>query len=472
MRRTAGIIGILFLLALVIGCAQTQPMAKAPSPSDLVDHYISKALEFENKRDLVQAIEHYRLALTVDNQNPLAKEKIAQLQNTLEKRVEQHYRNGLDFYQKGEYSRARREFLTALRFNPDHTEALRMLKEQKLHDQEVKGYLVHSIQADETVSVLAKNYYGDSRKFQIIAEYNQMEDATKIRSGQEIKVPIIDGVPFFKGPDEQITLSGEVSESDLTDVIIVKRVIIHPVQPNESLSKLAIRYYGDYTNFSLLAQYNQLSEDANLKVGQEIRIPEIMDMPFLEKMAEAAESKVEKSDTVIQETSPATSEETREQVAVVDQTIRYRTLGLALFEEKKFEDAIIAFKETLKRKPDDPLSLEYLSASHFQLGLIFFGKEDYLTARDEFQTSLKYNEQCEKCEDYIKKSEETYMDVHYKKGLIHFRDEDLEKAIEDWELVYNMDPEYKDVANNLKKVRLLIERLESIKQSKEEEGSQ
>ena len=64
------------------------------------------------------------------------------------------------------------------------------------------------------------------------------------------------------------------------------------------------------------------------------------------------------------------------------------------------------------------------------------------------------------------------MDVHYKKGLIHFRDEDLEKAIEDWELVYNMDPEYKDVANNLKKVRLLIERLESIKQSKEEEGSQ
>jgi hypothetical protein len=64
-----------------------------------------------------------------------------------------------------------------------------------------------------------------------------------------------------------------------------------------------------------------------------------------------------------------------------------------------------------------------------------------------------------------------YKGVHYDKGLSYFENEKLADAIREWELVYTLDPNYKDVDRNLKKARTLLERLEKIKRSKTK-GSQ
>ena len=73
---------------------------------------------------------------------------------------------------------------------------------------------------------------------------------------------------------------------------------------------------------------------------------------------------------------------------------------------------------------------------------------------------------CDKCNDNIQKCEDTYMEVHYDKGLAYFGDQKLADAIVEWELVYALDPNYKDVNKNLTKAKTLLERLESIKRSK------
>lgn len=458
MRSIVTIICVFSLFALISGCVQTKSNIKVLSPTDLVEQYITTARQLEDKGDLVHALKQYQLALTVDSQNQYATEKISQLRKVFKDRIVKHYSDGLSFNKKGQYRNARREFLKVLMYDPDHSQVLKILKDQKLFTEEVEGYLIYKIQTNETISLLAKKYYGDSRKFQIIAEYNQMEDATKIRTGQTIKIPVIDGTFFFKRPEEQITLAREIPESELTDVINVKSDIIHVVQPGESLSKLAQYYYGDITYYSMLAQYNQLYEDAGLQVGKEIKVPEIIGLPLMGKSEGTAESE--------------TVDAQDNQAVLVNPIAKNRAHGLELFEAKKFEDAINTFNEVLDENPDDSVSLEYVSLSHFQQGLIFFGKEEYLTARDEFQKSLQYNEQCKKCGEYIKKSEETYIDTHYLKGLIHYRNEELEKAAKEWELVYSINPEYKDVANSLKKVRSLIERLEGIKQSNKEKDKQ
>jgi hypothetical protein len=41
----------------------------------------------------------------------------------------------------------------------------------------------------------------------------------------------------------------------------------------------------------------------------------------------------------------------------------------------------------------------------------------------------------------------------------------LPEAIEKWELVYAVDPNYKDVKRNIKKAKTLLERLEQIKKN-------
>ena len=89
----------------------------------------------------------------------------------------------------------------------------------------------------------------------------------------------------------------------------------------------------------------------------------------------------------------------------------------------------------------------------------------YQEAKKEFEISLQYNENCPTCQEYIKKSEETYMEIHYKRGVAHFGKEQLVEAIMEWELVRAIDSNYKEVANNIKKAKILLKRLEEIKKS-------
>ena len=478
MKTKIDILGIGLLFIFLSGCAQ--PTVKPPEP--VTNQYMVKAQEYEAKGDLVEALEQYKLALTVDPENQAAKEKRKKIEQELRELAENHYQTGLNYHRKGLYAQARKEFLTALRYTPDHEEAKNMLREHVLGDQQVKGYVLHTIQPNESISILAKKYYGDPKKFQIIAEYNQLKDATRVRVGQKVKVPVVEGVSFFAKAEDIIAISEKMPKPSPTEVVDDKDFITHTVKGGESLSKLAIRYYGDYKKFPIIARYNQLNENVGLRVGQKIKIPEIEDVSLIKKPAEKdvqpemktmttpvvekpREEAKEEEKKEVEQTGDEKQEEEKE-VASVDQTAHYRELGIEFFNERAYDAAIIEFKKVLNVNPTDKKALEYISASHFQQGLIVFGNEDYLAARDEFKTSLEYNKDCEKCSEYIEKCEETYMNVHYNKGIMFFRDEKLEKAIQEWELVSEIDPEYKDVDDNLKKSRKLLERLEKIKRSK------
>jgi tetratricopeptide (TPR) repeat protein len=82
-----------------------------------------------------------------------------------------------------------------LNLQPDYPEALKMLEPKK--HMAAKRCVEHTIQPGESLTMVAKNYYGDYKKFSIIADYNNLADATKIRVGQKIKIPEIEGVPFL-----------------------------------------------------------------------------------------------------------------------------------------------------------------------------------------------------------------------------------------------------------------------------------
>jgi tetratricopeptide (TPR) repeat protein len=561
MKNKAGIISVVFLLVLMVGCSTFG----TKSPETLAKEYTEKAQQYEKKGDLVEALNQYKLVLTVDPANQLAQQKRAALEPQLQKLAEEHYKNGVKFYNKGEYGPARKEFLTALRYNPEHANAKAKLTATSKDLGQVKRYIVHTVQADESISTLAERYYGDFRKFHFIAEYNELEDATQVRVGQDIKIPVIEGVPIITDRAAIQTDPGETAEPLPGEIITVKRFIIHTVQAEETLSKLAKMYYGDLTKFDVIAKFNDILVGTSVRVGQELKIPEVEGLPFL------VEGKVEETKTVAlpkdQTLTEAGAEKPKEleiikkPITIEDQTANYRELGIelyknkeysdaiielnkvlsvnpadqtaldymalayfekgrrsfdnkaysqaekefeaslkynkncpdcrdyinkiekksraslrdeaiALYKEKKFKEAIIKFEAVVKNDPKDSGALEYLEKSHFQQGLILFGKEDYLAARDEFKTALEYNKKCDQCEKNIQKSEDTYKEVHYDKGLAYFGDQKLAEAIQEWESVAALDPNYKDVNKNLTKAKTLYERLESIKRSKTQENTQ
>ena len=556
MKNKAFMIGVIFFIALIAGCAQVDKKPPA-SPAQLSEAYLAEAQAFEKNGDLVEELKYYQLALTVDPENQLAQEKSAMLEPQLKKLAEEHYQAGVKYYRQGHYPPARKEFLTALRYNPEHAEAKDKLTAARKEIEHVKRYIVHTLQPDETVSTLAQRYYGDYRKFHLIAEYNEMEDATKVTVGQEIKIPVIEGTPIMADPATIQTDSGEAPEALTGEVLTVKRYVIHTVQPEESLSKLAMIYYGDYKKYDVIAKFNSIEDGTSLRIGQELKIPEVEGLPFLAK----AEPEGLKTALPTEQKAAAVAAEPEKKETVEDQIANYRELGIELYHQNEYEDAIVELNKVLSVKPADKESLnyvslayfkkgqhafenrafsqaqkefeaslkynpdcsdcreymnkiekqnraniredaialynqkkykeaiakleavaeqnpqdsqvkEYLANSHFEQGLILFGKEDYLAARDEFKNALQYNKNCDQCEKNIQKCEDTFKQVHYDKGLAHFGDQKLADAIQEWESVARLDPNYKDVNKNLTKARTLLERLESIKRSKTQENKQ
>jgi len=484
MKTKAGIIGIIFLCVLVIGCAAIGIKPSQKTPQQLAEQYLAKAQEYEAKGDLVEALEQYKLLLTVDPENQLAQDKSTQIGQEIKRLAENHYRSGLAYYRNGRYTLARQKFLTALRYDPEHLRAKKMLTAQRELEQ-VDRYVLHTIQPDESISILAQRYYGDYKKFHLIARYNGLEDASKIRVGQQIKIPVIKGTPIMADPSEIQTDSGKAPKAKSGEIITVKRFIIHTVKAEESLSGLAQMYYGDYKKFDLIAKFNDMEETNSLRVGQEIRIPEVEGIPFLptEKDKDIKEIKIPEKVPMAEEIPQQEEEEEEEEEEVEeeevepeiekdetfeeDQSADYRELGIELFNQKNYADAIIELQKALNANPDDKVANNYLSLAYFEQGVIFSDNEDYTQAIEAFETSRHYNSDCERCETYIKKSEENFKAHHYRKGVSFFGEEKLAEAIDEWELVYEIDPDYMDVDEIIKKTRNLMELLEEIKRSKE-----
>jgi tetratricopeptide (TPR) repeat protein len=440
------ILGVL-MGVMIGGCAGIKDKFTGSKKEELVQSYIRSGQEYEDKGDLVQALNQYKLALTVDPKDKEAIEKRDLLEKNMRILAQEHYQKGITLREEGKYYLARQEFLTTLELQPDHAGALRAIKPKE--EIPVKKYILHTIKPGESLSMLAKIYYGDYRKFPIIAKFNNMPDATQTKVGQIIKVPEIEGVPL-------LTKKKEIEKG--------KKYVFHTIKPGESLSMVAKTYYGDYKKFPIIAKFNNMSDATQITVGQIIKVPEIEGVPLLASKQEIKAEAVKAPDSLPLE-EETKKDEGLEEEETIDEAANYRSLGIEHFNNKEYPDAIVEFNKALNANPDDKSVREYLYNTHFQYGIALFEKEDYMAAKKNFETSLSYNKDCQKCHDYIKRSEESYMETHYNRGLSYFGKQQLSEAVREWELVRAVDPNYKDVEKDIEKAKTLLERLENIKKS-------
>jgi tetratricopeptide (TPR) repeat protein len=365
-------------------------------------HYFQKGREYEAKGDLVAARKQFRLAMTVNPPNQKAMESRNRVEKKLRRTAKRHYRRGLRLYKKGKYGHARHQFLIALRLWPEYPEVVKMLTPRKR--LRIKKYIVHTIGQGESLAKVAKKYYGDYEKFPIIAEYNNLSDATQVKVGQKIKVPEIEGIEFLKGKEK------------------VKR-------EDQEFPDPGARDWEEYTS---RAKKGDKALDAK----------ETWDVWEIETLEE--------------------KEEPPDQIAM------NRNLGIDFYKEKKYVEAIALFDEVLKVDPQDRIAFQYAYQSHFDHAMLLFEERDYLSAIDQFEASLRYKEDCMDCYDYIKKSGKSYKEMHYKKGIEFFGKEQLMESIKEWELVSALDPKYKRVDYLINKAKTILKNVKKLKESQKE----
>ena len=391
MKKYIVLIWIVILLTMVSGCAEhfkkfSQKIAEHRK-ENLLQSYLQTGKEYENKGKLAEAYKHYKLAITVSPQNKEAVKGINRLEKELLEWAEKYYREGMKFLNQGKYRMAHRKFLTALKFWPEHSNALKMLTFRK--QVKYKKYIEHIIKPGESLSKIAMIYYGDYRKFLIIAEYNNIADATLTHVGQKIRVPEIEGVPFLTEKQAVKTEKTKAPDSAILDRKIKKTEVKEKEEP---VDKEVKKEPGDPVDEEVKEEIEEIKEPVDEVEKEELEKP-------------------------------------------VDEVEIYRDQGVEFFNKLKYQEAIAEFNKVINVNPDDATAVEYLARSHFQYAVALFENKDYLKAKKEFEASLRYNKNCPTCHEYIKKSEETYMEIHYKRGVSHFGKEQLIEAIMEWELV-------------------------------------
>ncbi len=188
---------LVVVLLLAGGCTAIQQRGQGTgqSPAEsYTEGYLQQGRISEQRGDPVAALKQYALALTVSPASREALESRERIRKTLDRMADAQYQKGVALMQQGKYGLAGKEFLKALRLRPEHPLALKMLMKRERLD--IKRYVLHQIQPGESLAMVADRYYGDYRKFPLIARYNHIGDATLIRVGETLKVPEIEGVPF------------------------------------------------------------------------------------------------------------------------------------------------------------------------------------------------------------------------------------------------------------------------------------
>jgi tetratricopeptide (TPR) repeat protein len=196
MKKTGLSILVLVMISLT-GCVNFSQLVHDPAEEVFVKDHLRKATENETRGDYLEALKHYKIALTMDSSNPVAAEGRNRVETLLKNSAEESYRRGLEAQKQGRYDEAQREFLTALRLRPDYPEALEKITSQK--ETEVKGHIVHRIRPGESFQLAL--IYMEIREIPIIARYNNLRDAKLILWGRRF---LFQNRPWGTLPTEQV----------------------------------------------------------------------------------------------------------------------------------------------------------------------------------------------------------------------------------------------------------------------------
>ncbi len=354
------------LLILIGGCAEAPPRsapqpAEAPPPAPsaeefarkFVEKYRARGLEFEQKKDWPQALWSWKIVLGFLPNDESVRKKVEELRQLTMELSNQHFRNGVAQFQKNALIQARKEFLTALYFNPEHKEALLYLKE-KIQGEEFTAY---EVKKGETLKEIARKKYGDPRKEFIIAYFNDLPSNARLAPRTVLRLPILETLKIKEKSEPE----EEYPEP--------------PERPSANIEELLAAAQGHLT-----ARRYKESIDVAGK---------------------------------ILETDPK-NKEARGLISLAC----YQN-GKTLIQAKKFPEALAALNRV------DPGYKDV--------------KESIL---------------------YVKKQ---LSEAHYLRGVKFYTEQELEKAIQEWETTLAYDPNHTKARRDIENARSLLQRLKEIK---------
>lgn len=132
-----------------------------------------------------KALEKWRVVAALAPDDAGAGREVAALEKALRESADSHFHRGQAYLREKKVKAARRELLLALTKNPDHREALTLLKEGL--DEEM---IVYTVEEGDTPGIIAEKLYGNSEALVIIARLHELKEGEELEEGRTLRLPL------------------------------------------------------------------------------------------------------------------------------------------------------------------------------------------------------------------------------------------------------------------------------------------
>ncbi len=179
---------------MLAGCAGVQPPPPGPPPVDPAP-YLARARAAEEKGDIQKAMAYLALADAMRPGDAQIGAQRAQLDAFAESRAARHFERGKAHFDKGNHRAAQREFMAALRYEPDHGGAMDYLRNRFSPPSATR----YRVAAGDSLRQIAEKVYRDPKKSFLIAYFNDLKPGTQPQPGTTLLLPHLKGASAGAG---------------------------------------------------------------------------------------------------------------------------------------------------------------------------------------------------------------------------------------------------------------------------------
>jgi len=244
-------------------------------------------------------------------------------------------------------------------------------------------------------------------------------------------------------------LKSRLNEEDYT---------LYEVNAGDTLREIARKNYNDPQKDFLIAYFNDLGKDPKLTPKMILMLP-ILEISQPKGTAEMKEIRMDPKELLAE---PRDSKEAKESKETKEpkETREMMAKAEINFKANKFKETVSITEDILSIDPSNKQARGLTNAAYYQMGKGFQREKKYQEALERFNhVDPGYRD----VRDLIASAKIQLAEVHYISGIKYFTEENLDKAVEEWEETLKLNPQHPKAKGDIENAAKLLQKLKEIK---------
>jgi len=385
-------------------------------------YYLSKSKMFERIDELQLALFYMKIAGALSPDNPEISDKMSDLKSKIDIKSGGSFEKGRKFYNQNRFEEARIQFLTALRYKPDHDSAIDYLKNNLIP----KEYILYSPKKDNSLKSISEKFYKDPGLDFLITYFNDLGTDAEPVPGQPLKLPVLE-------PDFNQTAI------DIRQKIIAAKDFLEKKRYQEVVDLTDKILKNDRSNKVAIDLRNEAFYQAGTRLSHQEKHFEALNM--FNKITPGYKN-IDK--------------------AIQDAIHKEFLKAELLLKENKYEASIQLAEKILSHDPSNRATKDLINTAHCQHGRSLLIRKKYAEALKILDETDPANDCADKIRSAVQKAITSQAESHYLRGVKYFLNEELQNAIKEWEKTLELNPSHDKAKKNIKNAKSLLEKLKKV----------